>query len=481
MIDERLSLILLVSSMTVAIVFLVLWIRTRDRANQLSTKLQAQLELQEKTEALYKDSRSSLRESVADISQQIIADSNKQILSLAATQLNHSQSEARNDLELRKQAIEALLKPMGQTLDKVQTQLTAISTLKDSFADLSQKALNESNQQFLTLAKTQFEGHQNKAQEELNKRQQAISELLKPMEATLSKVQSQIGELETERQKTKADLSAQIKMISDSNRSLREETSKLSGALRSNSSRGRWGELQLKRVVELAGMVEYCDFEQQVASNDRTIRPDLVVHLPGNRCIIVDAKAPMDAYLQAVECDDLDSRAELMKRHAKHVKDHLTTLSSKSYYSQFDNTPEFVVMFLPGESLFQAALEADPTLIEYGSENRVILSTPTTLIALLRAVAYGWKQEQLADNARTISQMGSDLYDSCSTMASHFSNLGKSLNKSVDLFNDVLGSFENRVISRARKLGEMGVSMKKALPDQLPSIQTQARLPKGSE
>jgi DNA recombination protein RmuC len=189
----------------------------------------------------------------------------------------------------------------------------------------------------------------------------------------------------------------------------------------------------------------------------------------------------MDAYLQAVECNDLDSRAELMKRHAKHVKDHLTTLSSKSYYSQFDNTPEFVVMFLPGESLFQAALEADPSLIEYGSENRVILSTPTTLIALLRAVAYGWKQEQLADNARTISQMGSDLYDSCSTMASHFSSLGQSLNKSVDLFNKVLGSFESRVISRARKLGEMGVSMKKALPDQLPSIQTQARLPKGSE
>lgn len=353
----------------------------------------------------------------------------------------------------------------------------ARESLKESFADVGSRTLKASNEQFLTLAQTHFKAQQQQASYELDTRKQAIETLLQPVGETLRQMQNRLGEMEKDRQFTYASLREQIKLVTESNSTLRRETSRLSQALHNNNMRGKWGELQLRRVVEMAGMIEYCDFTVQASRNDdqSSIRPDLVVNLPGNRQIIVDAKAPMNAYLEAMDAEDPGMRRDLLSRHARQVRDHLTRLGSKSYFSQFDNTPEFVVMFLPGESFFQAALEADPSLIETGVENRVILSTPTTLIALLRAVAYGWRQEQLAENARAISKAGADLYDTCITLTDHFCSVGQSLNRTVAQFNKAAASYESRLLPRARKLRELGVTAKKELPENIPAPENLAR------
>ena len=353
----------------------------------------------------------------------------------------------------------------------------ARETLRESFAEVGARALKASNEQFLTLAQTHFQAQQQQAVHELDSRKQAISSLLQPVGDALRQVQNKLGDMEKDRQFTYASLREQIKLITESNTTLRKETSRLSQALHNNNMRGKWGELQLRRVVEMAGMVEYCDFTVQTSRNDdqSSIRPDLVVNLPGNRHIIVDAKAPMNAYLEAMATEDPDQRSSLLVRHARQVRDHLTRLGSKSYFSQFENTPEFVVMFLPGESFFQAAMEADPTLIETGVDNRVILATPTTLIALLRAVAYGWRQEQLAENARAISKAGADLYDSCITLTEHFCSVGQSLNRTVAQFNKAVASYESRLLPRARKLRELGIPAKKDIPEAIPAPESLAR------
>lgn len=353
----------------------------------------------------------------------------------------------------------------------------ARETLRESFAEVGARALKASNEQFLTLAQTHFQAQQQQAVHELDSRKQAISSLLQPVGDTLRQVQNKLGDMEKDRQFTYASLREQIKLITESNTTLRKETSRLSQALHNNNMRGKWGELQLQRVVEMAGMVEYCDFTVQTSRSDdqSSIRPDLVVNLPGNRHIIVDAKAPMNAYLEAMDTEDPDQRSNLLVRHARQVRDHLTRLGSKSYFSQFENTPEFVVMFLPGESFFQAAMEADPTLIETGVDNRVILATPTTLIALLRAVAYGWRQEQLAENARAISKAGADLYDSCITLTEHFCSVGQSLNRTVAQFNKAAASYESRLLPRARRLRELGIPAKKDIPEAIPAPESLAR------
>lgn len=373
---------------------------------------------------------------------------------------------------------EAELEAVRETSAQSETLLAqARDTLRETFADVGTRALKASNEQFLTLAQTHFETRQQQATHELDSRKVAIEALLQPVGDTLKQMQNKLGDMEKDRQFTYASLREQIKLITESNTTLRQETSRLSQALHNNNMRGKWGELQLRRVVEMAGMVEYCDFTVQTSRSDdqSAIRPDLVVNLPGNRHIIVDAKAPMNAYLEAMDNEDPEQRRLLLLRHARQVRDHLTRLSSKSYFSQFENTPEFVIMFLPGESFFQAALEADPTLIETGVENRVILATPTTLIALLRAVAYGWRQEQLAENARAISKAGADLYDTCTILTDHFASIGQSLNRAVSQFNKATASYESRLLPRARKLKELGVTTKKDLPEHIPSPEMIAR------
>lgn len=331
--------------------------------------------------------------------------------------------------------------------DRLSEVHKAQARLSDAFAALSADALKKNNESFLQLA-----------QGALDQRQVAISNVVSPLKESLEKVDGKIRELEASREGAYRALQEQVQILVESQHRLRAETENLSKALRAPTARGRWGEMQLRRVVELAGMLSHCDFDEQiqVTTDDQTIRPDMVVRLPGGKVIVVDAKAPLSAYLEAVETKDESKREALMQEHGEQVKRHITSLSKKGYWKQLRPTPEFVVLFLPGEIFFSAALSVKPDLIEVGVESGVIIATPTTLIALLRAVAYGWRQETLQENAQKMSELAHKLCERIEKMHDHFNKLGRSLRTSVDSYNQTLASLESRVVPTARKMGELG-------------------------
>jgi DNA recombination protein RmuC len=350
--------------------------------------------------------------------------------------------------------------------EKQQLLAEAQIKLSDAFKALAAEALKSNNQSFLELARASLEKYQEGAKNDLDLRQKTIDGLVKPVQESLSKVDGKLQELEKVRLEAYSTLTEQVRSLAHTQTGLKDETSKLVQALRTPTVRGRWGEIQLRRVVEIAGMLPYCDFiEQAVAtSDDGRLRPDLIVKLPGDKNVVVDAKAPLQSYLHALEAQEESRRLTYLKSHARHIRDHMARLSSKNYWEQFQPTPEFVVMFLPGESFFSAALEQDPGLIEEGVSQRVIPASPTTIIALLRAVAYGWRQEKVAQSAQEVSNLGRELYDRLGTFTGYLEKMGRGLDQAIDNFNRAVGSLENRVLISARKFSELGAGTTKEIP-----------------
>jgi len=352
----------------------------------------------------------------------------------------------------------------------------AAEDLQNAFKALAADALKSNNSSFLQIAQETLKRFQTEAKGELEAKQKAVADLVTPVRESLNKVDAQIQQMEKERMDAYGGLRQQVDSLIASQKELQSETGNLVRALRTPNVRGRWGEIQLRRVVEIAGMLSYCDFAEQetIIGESGRLRPDLVVKLPGGKRVVVDAKTPLQAFLDAFETTDEEARRTCLANHARQVRDHINTLAGKKYWEQFESTPEFVVMFLPGETFFSAALEQDTGLIEHGVLHKVIPASPTTLIALLKAINYGWNQEKLARNAHEISVLGKELHERLRKLAGHITGVGTNLDRAVEAYNQAVGSLENRVLVSARKFAELGASVAEDIPE-LEPIETTAR------
>lgn len=366
------------------------------------------------------------------------------------------------DLEEREREIksqEALSAERTAALEAAKADLTR------AFGDLTQQSLKSNSEQFLKLAEQNLSAQSERAKRELGEREQAVENLVKPIREALKASHEQISELENSRREAYGNIKQQIADMQAGQKNLAQETQNLVNALRRPEVRGRWGEITLRRLVELAGMVEHCDFQEQVHSvgEGQVIRPDMIVRMPDSRELVVDVKTPLDAYLSAVEAPDDAQRQLALERHARKVREHIRMLASKAYWAQFDESPEFVILFIPGDQFLSAALNEDPDLIEFALSQQIILATPTSLVALLKAVAYGWRQLALAENAKEIRGLAEDLYNRLGTFTSHMNKVGRQLASSVENYNRAVGSLERSVLPGARKFTELGVHAKREI------------------
>ena len=389
-----------------------------------------------------------------------------QVLTAAGLQKAQEESLSAKETLARVEAQrEAELKAAAEKLALLEQ---AKANLQDSFKALSSEALAKNNESFLSLAKAILEKYQEGAKGDLEKRQQAINKTVEPVGEALRAFNERVVKIEERRTETDAGLREKLQQLAESQLQLSRTTGSLVQALRAPQVRGQWGELQLRRTVEMAGMLNYCDFEEQSSIETEAgqrQRPDMLIRLPNERRVVVDSKVPLAAYLDALGSDDADVQTQRMQAHARHLREHIKSLSVKAYWTQFDNTPEFVVLFIPNEAIFSAALEQDPSLIELGVSNKVILATPTTLIALLKAIAYGWQQEAIAREAKEISALGKELYERIGVIAGHLVKLGKSLDQTVGYYNKTVSSVETRLLSTAKKFQELESVPSSDLPE----------------
>ncbi|HSN17961.1 MAG TPA: DNA recombination protein RmuC [Gammaproteobacteria bacterium] len=362
-------------------------------------------------------------------------------------------------------------------LGRYKAMADAATELEKNFKLAAGEALQRNNQAFLDLATQNLGRYQAEAKGDLDKKQQAFAELVKPISEALKKTEEQIREIEKERRESFGSISAQLKLMGEGQQQLQAETRNLVTALRRPEVRGRWGELTLKRLAELAGMVDRCDFLEQVHTDtgEGALRPDMLIRLPDNRELVVDAKTSLDSYLAAIEAADAQLRETHLASHARKVRERIKELAGKRYWDQFKQSPDFVILFIPGDQFLSAALDREPMLIEEALRQKVMLATPTSFVALLKAVAYGWRQVALAENAERIREHAETLHQRIATFAEHMGKIGGALENSVQHFNNAVGSLERQVLPAARRFTELGVQSKKEMPE-LEPVETAARL-----
>jgi DNA recombination protein RmuC len=444
------------------------------------TEAEARLEtLQNKEEEIeeFKTREATFQTEIKSLTNQLLQVSQER--SAASSKLEHMAS-LQNTLNKREQELLELRATISRLREQIAALETTIEKEKTSFDEkmsllrelrtsltetykaLSAASLRENNQVFIDLAKSTFSKYIDSAKSDFEARGKAVKEGILPLHEALNRYDEHIQAMERSREKAYGGLSAQVQSLIQTQDILQKETGKLVNALRVPHIRGRWGEITLRRVAELSGMQSHCDFFEQTSTRSEAglLRPDMIIQLPGQRQIIIDAKVPLVAYIDAIEADSEKEREEYLATHARHVKTHIHQLSQKAYWTQFTPTPEFVVLFIPGENFFSAALSKNPQLIELGVRKNVILATPTTLISLLKTVSFGWQQEKLTENARKISELGTELFERLSTMGQHINNLGRDIERATHTYNKVVGSLERRVLSSARKFKDLGITQK---------------------